>query len=76
MNYDYIYADAYLEVMSSHYLKNDPVLRRIRKSIIKTVVQREDDEGKPYVCIWVEGDSFYFRGTMEEFDKACKTVYI
>ena len=74
MNYEY--ADAYLVVMSSHYLKNDPILRRIRKSIIKTIAQHKDDEGKPYVSIWVEGESFYFHGTMEEFDKACKTIFI
>jgi len=74
MNYEY--ADAYLEVMSSHYLKNDPILRRIKKSIIKTITQHEGEDGKPFVTIWVEGDSFYFRGTMEEFDKACKTVFI
>lgn len=74
MNYEY--GDAYLEVMSSCSYYNDPVLRRIKKSIIKTISQSEDSSGKPYVNIWVEGDSFYFHGTMEEFDKACKTVYI
>ena len=74
MNYQY--ADAYLEIMCSLYLKNDPSLRRIKKSIIKSISQYKGEEGKPYVAIWVEGETYYFHGSMEDFDKAFKTVYV
>ena len=74
MNYEY--ADAYLEIMASYHLNNDPSLRRIKKSIIKTIAQYTREGGKPYVAIWVDGETYYFNGSMEEFDKAYKTVYI
>ena len=74
MNYEY--ADAYLEVMCSRYLTNEPVLRRIKKSIIKTITQYEGEDGKPYVGIWIEGDTYYVYGTMEDFEKNSKTVFI
>jgi len=75
MNYNYG-GDEYIEVMSSHGFNDDPVLRRIKKSIIKTIAQHKDAKGEQFVSIWVEGESFYFHGTMEEFDKAYKTVFI
>ena len=75
MNYNYD-GKPFLEVMSSRYLADAPVLRRINKSFIKTIAQYEDTEGKPFVSIWIDGESFYFHGTMEEFDKNVKTVYV
>ena len=75
MNYQY--ADAYLEIMCSpsNYKDSPQQLKRIKKSIIKGFSQIKYD-GTDFVRIWVESDSFYFHGTMDDFDKAYKTVYI
>ena len=70
MNYEY--ADAYLEIN----FPDSGNIRRIKKSIIKEISQINDGGGKCHVLIWVQGDSYRFNGTMEDFDKAYKTVYI
>ena len=68
MNYQYM--DAYLEIKFP-----SGNIRRIKKSRIKEISQFIND-GKPYVMIWVEGDSYRFEGTFEDLEKNSKTVFI
>ena len=69
MNYQY--ADAYLEITFS-----SGNIRRIKKSIIKEISQINDGGGKCHVMIWVQGDTYRFDGTLADFEKSIKTVFI
>ena len=68
MNYDY--ANPFLEVT----FPNGNIIR-INKKIIKTIKQLNSSEST-YVIIRVEGDSYRFDGTLEEFDKNSRTIFI
>ena len=69
MNYEY--ADAYLEITFP-----GGNIRRIKKSIIKEISQINDNNGGCHVMIWVEGDTYRYDGSFEDFEKNSKTVFI
>ena len=68
MNYEY--ADAYLEIKFP-----TGNIRRIKKKIIKEISQINDNGGC-HVMIWVEGDTYKYDGSFEDFEKNSKTVFI
>ena len=68
MNYQY--ADAYLEIKFP-----SGNIRRIKKSIIEEFAQMENN-GKPYVRINIQGDSYIFDGTFEDLEKNSKIIFI
>lgn len=68
---NYNYADAYLEVT----FPQSGNVRRINKRIIKEISQI-NDKTEQLVKIWVDDDVYVFKGTLEDFDKNAKTVYI